>query len=290
MYTAKNLFFIVFLCSLMLQCKIIDPPEKVPTFIYIDDIVVNANTSTQGTSSDNITDAWIYVNDNLIGVYEIPAKIPIIAEGNFNLKIYPGIKRSGFVAQREIYPFYTFYEENITFAANNLDTLTPIVNYSSIADFWIEDFEDPGVKLSSPPESDTILRITTDPSDVLEGNGSGIITFGTDDLFFDTRTSEPAFDNFPKGGARIYIELEYNTNFPLTLGLLHGDASLSTLVKSRYITLNSTNGEWKKIYIDYTEEVSTKTSATQHQIYFQVNPTSGTSNIKLLLDNIKVIY
>lgn len=273
------------------SCKIIDPPEKIPTYIYVSDIQVNANTSTEGTNNDNITDAWVYIDGTLIGTFELPAKIPVIPSGDsYELEIFPGIKNSGFVAQRVIYPYLNSYKETRSYQQNVIDTIIPIITYKSISQIWVEDFEDPGIKFSSPAESDTAMTITNNPSDVREGSGSGLITFASGDTYFDSRTNEPQFDNFPKGGIPVYIEMEYNINYPLTVGLLHGTSGLSTLVKDSYITLAETNGNWNKIYIDFTEIVSTKTAATKHQIYFQVNRDTTFTNPKLLIDNIKVIY
>lgn len=278
----------MFLTSII-SCKVIDPPEKIPSYIYIKDITVNSNPSTEGTSNDNISDAWVYVDGSLIGTFELPAKIPLIpTRDNFELEIFPGIKESGFVAQRAVYPYLTSYKESRTYQPNTIDTITPVMEYKSISQIWIEDFEDPGIKFSSPPESDTAITITNNPAEVREGAGSGKISFASGDKYFDARTNEPQFDNFPKGGIPVYIEMEYNINYPITVGLLHGNGSI--LVKDPYLTLTSTNGKWNKVYINFTEVVSTKTAATEHQIYFQVDRDTTFTNPNLLIDNIKVIY
>ena len=228
-------------------CKLVNPPERIPSYIYIADISVNANTSTEGSNSDNIVDAWIYIDGNLIGTYELPAKIPVIAEDNYNLKVYAGIKNSGFSAQRSIYPFYNFYETNLNYNANNIDTIYPVVTYKSTANIWIEDFEDPGIKLTSPTYSDTIIEATSVPSEVFEGSKSGMIVFDTDHNFFECSTNDPQFNSLPKFGSPVYIELDYKTNNTLTTGLYHADNTLTSLVKSEYLNLTSTNGVWKKI-------------------------------------------
>ena len=76
---------------------------------YIDDFIFNISNNNQGTNSEKITDAWIYVNGNLEGVYELPATIPLHYEGLKNLVIYPGIKRNGIAADRKKYPFYLHF-------------------------------------------------------------------------------------------------------------------------------------------------------------------------------------
>ena len=66
----KRIFFVLLLVNL--SCQIIESPEKAPSFIHIDDFIFNISNNNQGTNSEKITDAWIYVNGNLEGVYELP--------------------------------------------------------------------------------------------------------------------------------------------------------------------------------------------------------------------------
>lgn len=289
---SKGIYIIAFflLITTIQSCKLINPPELIPSYLYITDITVNANASTEGSSSDNIVDAWVYIDGNLIGTYELPAKIPVIAEGNYTLQVYGGIKNSGFSAQRKIYPFYNPYETTLTYKANETDTITPVLTYKSSANIWIEDFEDPGIKLNSPTNSDTTLQITSNPADVFEGSKSGFVIFDTDDNFFECSTNEPDFNNFPKFGSPVYVELNYRTNNVLTTGLYHADNTLTSLVKSEYLNLVSTNNEWKKIYIDFTEMVSTRTSSTKHQIYFEIRRQTGVTTPLVFIDNVKILY
>ena len=86
------ILFIGFISS----CRLIDQPEKIPSFIHIEDIVFSISNSLEGSQSEKITDAWVYVDGNLEGVYELPATLPLHYEGNHNVTIYPGIKKMGF--------------------------------------------------------------------------------------------------------------------------------------------------------------------------------------------------
>ena len=63
----------------------------------------------------NITDAWVTMDGINLGVFELPAQIPILDEGEHNFRISPGIKENGMSATRMIYPFYEIHEssENI---------------------------------------------------------------------------------------------------------------------------------------------------------------------------------
>lgn len=284
----RKLSLYITLVVILGSCRLIDPPEKIPGYIYIDDIEVSASAN-EGSSSDNIVDAWVFVNGTLIGTYELPAKIPVITDGAYELEIFAGIKRSGLSALRVIYPFYNSYKQTINNIPNQTDTINPVVTYKDISTIWIEDFEDPGIKFTSDTVSDTIIHITTNPNEVKEGNGAGKIVMNSSQTLFQAQTTEPDFNNFKKGGSPIYVEIEYNTNYPLTLGLLHGDDFTSVLFPEELLILKPTFGEWKKTYVDFTEIVSTQQAATKFQIYLS-SPNYGTDNIEMLIDNIKVIY
>ena len=96
--------YILCLLILLSSCKK-EPVNKIPGFIKIDDIILNNNTT------DNITDAWVYINDQLQGVYELPAHFPVLEIGKNKLRIRAGIKNNGIASSRAAYPFYSSYIE-----------------------------------------------------------------------------------------------------------------------------------------------------------------------------------
>ena len=59
----------------------------IPTYLKIDNIVLD-----EGNTTSIITDAWVYVNDQLQGVYELPAKFPVLEEDIQTVRIKAGIK------------------------------------------------------------------------------------------------------------------------------------------------------------------------------------------------------
>ncbi|MEM9024932.1 MAG: hypothetical protein AAGB22_14400, partial [Bacteroidota bacterium] len=97
------------------SCDIINPEEEIPSFLRIDSINLNiTNSGIQGAPTENITEAWVFWNSELIGVFELPAIIPILAAGQGELQVAAGIQVNGIGAKREIYPFYQAFR-NQTF-------------------------------------------------------------------------------------------------------------------------------------------------------------------------------
>ena len=144
------------------------------------------------------------------------------------------------------------------------------------------------IKLAYDDRALTDIRITNDPTEVFEGNGSGIISFSTTDLFFEVKTNELTFNNFPKAGKPVYLELDYKSNEVLTLGIYHNNTS-SAGVKAEYYNLLPTGDVWKKTYMDITNIVSEQLSATEYDIYLEVAKNKSSQPL-VFVDNIKVIF
>jgi hypothetical protein len=165
-----------FATLLLSSCELYNPAEPIPAYIHIQKFNVTTDISTQGSNSHKITDAWVYVDDQIIGCFELPATIPIIAEGNHKVKLSPGIKMNGISADRAQYPFYTRYEQDVDFQKGTTITLSPTVTYNSIADFsFMQDFETAGTTISTTSFSDTIIKYVTSPDPNVFETGTSLI-------------------------------------------------------------------------------------------------------------------
>jgi len=288
----KRLFFVITLINF--SCQIIDSPEKVPSFIHIDDFIFNISNNNQGTSSEKITDAWIYLNGNLEGVYELPATIPLHYEGHKNLVIYPGIKRNGISADRKKYPFYLPFDTTLRLIPDSILKIQPTTTYEEDLYFWIEDFEDPQHKFESHSISQADLSIIEFPETSLFEGDAGIINMDSSKFYCEIRTNELDFNQFPKNlNIPAYIEMNYANNYPFTIGILHKDASLPAYQKQALITMVPTYENevtWNKTYLFIPDATSFFTSATEFDLYISVTNDNNRNDISILLDNFKVIF
>ena len=288
----KRIFF--FLIIINFSCQIIDSPEKAPSFIHIDDFIFKISNNNQGTNSEKITDAWIYVNGNLEGVYELPATIPLHYEGLKNLVIYPGIKRNGIAADRKKYPFYLPFDTTFNLIPDSVLNILPTTSYEDDLYFWIEDFEDPQHKFQSHTLSQVDLSIIALPETSLFEGDAGIINMDSSKYYCEIRTDELDFNQFPKNlNIPAYIELNYANNYPFTLGILHKDASLPAYQKQALITIIPTYENeviWNKTYLFIPDATSFFTSATEFDLYISVTNDNYNNDISILLDNFKVIF
>jgi len=257
---------------------------QLPTYISINQITLITDEATEGSASSNIVDAWVYINDDLIGVFELPATFPVLKEGNAIIKVFAGIKNNGISASRIRYLLYEPHVEQINLVKGETITLNPIVTYTSNAKFtWIEDFENASLSFLYTSGSDTIFNKQT--IDVKEGSFSGQ-AYLTDNMDFFEATSI-GFSSIPRTGGPVYLELDFKTNEPLLIGVY--------LDNNQYalVTLNTTTF-WKKIYIDLGSVINDSGPASEIKVFLGIKETTGitflTSNPEFFIDNIKLVH
>lgn len=280
------LFCCLFFAFLGTSCKKFEGGQTIPAYIHIDSIIVNPNIDypTFGANTSNITDAWVYVDDQIIGCYELPATFPVLKKGNHKVSVYAGIKVGGIAAARSPYPFYQPREykgaETINLVEDSIVTINPVVNYYPIdvlTMHWKEDFESGTITLSSMAESDTIVeRVSGDealhlPDFPEYSSYSGRVQLPPDSLHFYASTFSELKD-LPTNGSYCMLELNYNCNAPFTVGVLYcqnyieKEAPLVTIQPTD--TEHSRPNRWKKIYINIGPICVEHENASYFKIYF----------------------
>lgn len=244
----------------------------------------------EGELSQNFSDVYVIIDGDVIGFFELPIKIPILKEGSHSVLFYPAIRDNGISATKRVYPFCEPYALTVNFAADQTITVNPVTRYFANCQFWIEDFEDASVKILT---DDSYSTGTLTP-----GNTPGILKYGnyygrinvtpTDSVWLGyTNPSIP----LPQGAAEVYLEIDYMNNNSLLTGVFA--FTPSTTLNHPNIQLNPQDEsamEWKKIYINLKELVSSSVGATNFSQYFQAGIDPGISNGNIYIDNIKVIH
>jgi len=247
----------------------------IPTYIKIDDIVL-----IEDDTNSNITDAWVYVNDQLQGVYELPATFPVLAEGIQKLRVKAGIKVNGIASSRLAYPFYNSYYEDITFSQNETKTIAPVVSYLDSINFFLEDFEGSGVNIEISAISDTILLTSSDGDNNF---GIGVLS---DSLFtFEIATDE--LIDLPQSGAPVFLELDYKSNTQFLVGVYVNYPQ--SVIQKDLLWINPKQ-DWNKIYINLTSTISEGINASSFKVFIGMKRDFLLEKNELYFDNIKVVY
>jgi hypothetical protein len=280
----KSIFLSVFFVVLFFSsCEIINPEETIPSYLSIDTIRLEV---TSGSNSSKITDAWVYVDDQPIGAFELPAKFPVLVDGKHKLFIKAGIKVSGIAETRGAYPFYEGYTTEINFIKDSIIKVNPIVHYFSTTQFHIdEDFESSGELFEKTTNSDTTLDKTNNINDVFDGNYSGIVHLTTAKNFFECKSIESF--KFPTGGKPIYVEIDYKNDFPFNVGFI---ANYSQSAQQLSVLTLKKSDNWNKIYVNLTDAVSYYSDANNFNIFIKASLPDSISEGSLHFDNIRLVY
>lgn len=243
----------------------------------------------EGELSHNITEAWVLIDDKVIGVFQVPFKIPILKDGMCNIKIYPAIKNNGISATKKIYPFLEVYEVNQTLVKNQTLTLHPVTKYKSVTKFWIEDFEGVNISLTDDPNTSlSNYEIVNENLQPFNGNLYAKISLNsTDSLWVGNTETQLSISK----GREAYLEIDYHNTNSLTTGLIY--VSPAGVTNNINIRLNAQNPEtvvWKKIYIELRELIGASPNSSNFLQSFSCYLDPGQISTEILIDNIKVVY
>ncbi len=267
----RKIFFIVIIC--FSSCSK-EESDGIPAFINIDSIVLNDNIT------DNITDAWVYVNDNLQGVYELPVKFPILEEGDHNIRIKAGIKENGIAATRIRYPFYSSYTiENLRLQKDSTTIINPVVDYLDGLTYFQENFEGVGMNLESTDISDTSVIIINEQN---MNYGAGILHDSL--LTFEIATTE--LTDLPGANAAVYLELDYKCNTEFLIGVYIN----YPIVVQRDLLWVTPKDDWNKIYVNLTSTITESVNAPSFSVFLGMKRNFELDTNIINFDNLRVIY
>jgi len=263
--------------TLMNRCKIIDPKEKVPTYVHID--------SFKFETSDlhDIRYAWVYYNNNPIGAFDLPATVPVMASGSGEIKVLPGVPINGRAERPLAYPFYKGYTYSLNEAPGQVVTLSPSTRYFDSTKFQvISEFEAGITKFAKVAGTTTIIS-SSDPNIVFSGTGTGLVLLNsaTDSTVDSTRNS------FNVGLSAAFIEFDYKSSVNAVFGM-RGILNGVVTTDVEYIAGVLPNPSWSKFYLNITSFVN-KYQGGDYYLFIKTNVPSDQTNGQLLIDNIKLV-
>jgi len=284
---------LLFCCAILLSACVRNNPK--PIWLSIDNWVLEANPQAiddAGQLSQNLSEVWVYVDNKVIGVFELPCKIPVLASGSgIKVQLFPAIRNNGISATKKIYPFLEPVVMNMDLVEGETYEITPVTRYYSTVKFWIEDFGSPSqVKIDTDNLSNASLVLDNDPMIAMSvGNDYGHIHLTASDSLWIGYTNENTV--LPKSGSEVYMEIDYRNSNSVLTGVIA--VSSSGIKDNPNISLNAQDAssmKWKKIYIDLKEIVSFSTSAEYFKQYFRALLDEGNSQGDIYIDNIKLVH
>jgi len=278
------LFFGVLFASMTQQSCDLEE-EAIPAYIQIDTVMVTT-TFSQGSASHKVSAVQVSVGPQLLGIFPLPTKIPVLEYGTQEIVVDPVVIESGISSLRELYPFYSRHTLTGDLVEGEVLQVNPQITYNSAANFvFIEGF-DGGNSFVDDLDGDSGTRLEVSFDDVFEGSGSGKITLNESgsEAFVGTGL----FYDLPTSGERIYLEMNYkcNNNFSIGFRAMLGSSGVATDVN--ILTLVPRE-EWNKIYVSLNKE-ALQSGGDRFQIYIRMNKSDDVAIAELVVDNIKLIH
>lgn len=301
-----SIFFAATVMALLMpSCKKFDGSQTVPAYLYIKDVEVQCDYFTYGANTHKIVDAWVYVDDNILGCYELPATIPVLKEGEHKVAVYAGIARDGIRDLRAQYPFYAPWEnKNVNLVKDEIDTLKPMFTYYPVGVDenmhvrWMEDFDGGTISVQATSQSDTSIMVYNgpyawhDPDGIYSQKSGKVVLTSVDEQFRIATTEE--FRDLPTGGSACMLEMDYKCSDTCFVGLMY--LKDYTLTSEPLVRLKptGTSGEepvaWNKIYINIGPYLVDNETADYFKIYFGSWTPRNDGTQYFYFDNLKLIY
>jgi hypothetical protein len=278
-----QLFYLLVFSILYTSCNVINPTEEIPTFIQVDSIkLIDNPLIDEGTLSHKIKDVWVYADNQLLGGFELPAKIPVITSGNkTEINMVAGVWENGLSGTRAKYNFLTL--DTLTLFEKPTATIkhTPVFQYRTADSLLLnEDFEQGNAFKRNG--ADTSIEKTNNVSEIFEGIWSGKINLN------DTIKTASSIMINPfqmKSGKEYFLELNYKADIPFEVYL---QANFNgTFVNIILIGIKE-KSTWNKIYISLSS-LATQFNGSDFKLLFKTDLPTGKNKGLVSLDNIKII-
>lgn len=303
----RLLLYVIIFFSLPLfitSCNTFDPPLNVPIYGHIDSIHFNVpldSVPKQGSASAYVQYAWVYLDDNPVGAFQLPCTFPMVGStGTHNIKVYPGVTPAGTNSPAGIYPFYQFYSINLNMQQGKTYKLNPTSAYYTWVQFpYIENFDNEsngthpthianfyGDHGADSP-TDTSMYVTDNTKLIYQGRGSGMVIVNQlKPYYIGVTILNYLSDSITNNGTTpAYVEFNYRATAEFTVGLMESDTSV--IFSPAAIIFPST--KWNKMYVSLNNSL-TSADIRPYNVYFSIKWNSGDPvSDTLLLDNIKIV-
>jgi len=263
-----------------------------PSWLEVNEWQLNNNielSGLEGELTESITNAKVWVNDDLLGIFQVPFRIPVLKSGPCNVRIAPVVINNGISATKKVYPFLNVYEIDAELVQNETLTINPVTSYKSITNFWVEDFEDINNSIENDPNTSlATLQLSNENLAEFNGNFCGKVVLNENDTTWVANTTDQLA--IPKG-SECYLEIDYYVTNDLYTGLLYVSPDATT--NNVNIRLNGQEPDvavWKKIYIELKELVTASPNQTLFLQTFSAFLDEGDTEGLIYIDNIKVLW
>ena len=290
----RHIYYLSALALFFSACK--DQPEPIPAYVKLEPFTVNA---TGGAAAQKITDGWLYVNGEFLGAYTMPATVPILAEGQSEVWVFPGVKKNGIITTPDIYSMMVRHDQDYTLTPGQTTVVQPVTKYDDDTvypwDLVRASFDGFGSVLLEDRDDNAGLNFRVTDSDAFGGTGKSVL------LEVDTAHQAPLMEiateevTLPTAGAQqTWLELNYKNEIPFQLWLV-GTKSSQPNELMQFVYQFNVSEDWNKTYFNLTEFVVAM-QQDKYRLFFVVElPTDNAGKYTrekaaVRLDNMRLLH
>ncbi len=277
----------------VLSCERFEGDQTVPSYLQVDTVILEGNPLLEeGFLTHNFTDVWVYVDDQIIGAFELPATIPILASGKHKVTLYAGVIYNGISGTRGNYLFTQprIYDQMELFI-DSVITRNPRVSYYDNTKFlWIEDFEGALSMIVTSSSDTTLMKYYHDQANDFLGLSSGMGVLDAQHPVWEVTSfdpEKPGYD-FPTGGQPVILEMDYNAENRIAVGIFVTDIG-SGITQHPVVIFQPTGGVWKKAYVNLTPSITAFNTSDHFNVFIRADKTDDVETPRILIDNLKLI-
>jgi len=286
---------LLWLLVLVVGCNELNPKADIPSYVHVERVSVATTNSSEGSSSANITEIWLFVDDQFLGAYDIPFTAPILKGGPTNVRMEAGIRDNGISTTPELYPFYDPIARQPDLQPDQIDSFSMTFRYRENTAFALLENYETGLTVFQEVISGTSAnRLVARPEAAFEGQMGGLITL-TEEAPAVELASTRRFRDLQAKGIPVYLEMNYRSEAPTQFGILGFTSGSEFPVDARYVAGFRPSDEWKKIYFNLSEAVA-NTDGDEYKLILQTSlPTrnDGTytrNSAQVRIDNLKLLH
>lgn len=249
--------------------------------------IPTAVTEGGQAASCKVTDCWVYLNDQPVGVWEPGSRIPLIGSGSARLKVIAGIRKDGVTDQRIQYPYYATWEQQVELVPEQAVSYSPAFHYYDGLSYWLADFE-AGVRFDTSNCTAVMLPVPGDGTLVGEQTRVGRIQLdGDHPLYLGISSGDPFYGT----DRNAFLEVDYRSDVELLFGtrsIIQGNLTETAYAYAAPTAHVGNDRPWNKIYINIGAPMSIP-GTSDMRFFIRAELPSGTSSAEVEMDNIKLV-
>ncbi len=281
----KRKFFYLIVLTFGLTPYACGEANEIPAYLHIQPFVVNVPAS-QGTARQNLSDAMVFINEEYLGIFELPATFPVLSLGATRVRVYPVVRQNGLRSNPVINPMFTFDSMTVNLRANITDTIRPRTAYSPTTQIlYIESFESQNHSFNNNYDKNTRLRFISTEGGYENKSGQIILTRADTNIVMQKASSNRFV--LPSSYQSLFLEMDYKCDSELGVGFIGFDPQ--TLNETALIkTFLYPRKTWNKVYVNITSEAKA-TKSSEIRFYVASRLSDTLSRGEIWIDNLKIL-